>query len=126
MAAPTRSAHRRGLGHRHRKVREALLRRHVDGTPCWWCGQPMFRDPARNFDYNPDSRDPGNGALAADHTHARTHGGITADRLLHGICNKERGDGRRDHLRPAVTGRPVGAAVTVAPELGFQAMNWPW
>jgi hypothetical protein len=41
-------------------------------------------------------------ALDADHSHARAHGGTRADRLLHAKCNKERGDGSRDHLRPAL------------------------
>lgn len=126
MATPKRSAHQRGLGQQHRKVRSGLLRTHVDGSPCWWCGRPMFRDPKRNWDYNPDSLDPGNGALAADHTHARAHGGRKADRLLHGLCNKERQDGRRDHLRPALTGAEPGASIGEAdPLLGLRAMSWP-
>lgn len=86
----------------------------------------MFRDPKRNFDYNPTSDEPGTGALAADHTQARAHGGHKADRLLHGLCNKERGDGRRDHLRPALTGADPGATIrSPDPSLGFRAMAWP-
>ncbi len=53
----------------------------------------MYRDAARN---------PDGGALAADHSHARAHGGTIADRLLHDLCNKARGDGSRDHQRPAL------------------------
>lgn len=77
----------RGLGYSHQRQRAALLRRHVDGTLCWWCGRPMYR--TQN--------------LAADHTVARANGGRKADRLLHAPCNAERGDGSRDHLRPALT-----------------------
>ena len=93
------SRHERGLGTRHDHQRTRLMSAHVDGTPCWWCGEPMYRDRTRNPDYDPDGG-PASGSLAADHTHARTHGGEVADRLLHGLCNKRRGDGSRDHLRP--------------------------
>jgi len=83
----------RGLGWAHQQIRAALLRGHRDGTLCWWCGRPMYR-----------SQD-----LAADHTLARARGGGHADRLLHARCNTERGDGSRDHLRPALrtAGRPA-------------------
>lgn len=83
----TRSTAERGLGHEHRKHRDTLLRVHIEGTPCWWCGLPMYKRQA----------------LAADHTHTRANGGTHADRLLHSLCNTERGDGSRDHLRPALT-----------------------
>ncbi|ATW60766.1 HNH endonuclease [Gordonia phage Bjanes7] len=84
--AKQRNTTQRGLGWKHQKQRARLLGQHVDGTPCWWCGKPMHKTQA----------------LAADHTHARAHGGTTADRLLHDLCNKERGDGSRDHERPAL------------------------
>lgn len=79
----------RGLGWQHQQQRDYLLRKHVDGTLCWWCDQPMYRDQE----------------LAADHTQPRARGGKRADRLLHAGCNAERRDGSRDHLRPAVTGQ---------------------
>jgi hypothetical protein len=44
--------------------------------------------------------------LDGDHSVARSHGGTVADRLLHSECNRARGDGSRDHLRPAITGKP--------------------
>ncbi|OXR46660.1 hypothetical protein B7C42_01635 [Nocardia cerradoensis] len=88
----------RGLGHAHRQQVAALLRLHEDGTACWWCGRPMFRDPQRN----PDGR-----TLQGDHSKARSMGGTIADRLLHASCNESRGDGSRDAQRPAVTGQPV-------------------
>ncbi|MCZ1075076.1 hypothetical protein [Rhodococcus sp. A5(2022)] len=92
----------KGLGWAHQQQRTRLLRRHIDGAPCWWCGRPMFRDADRNFDGKP---------LAADHSHARAHGGTVADRMLHSKCNSDRQDGSRDHERPAVTGEPFAPAV---------------
>ncbi len=100
--ASTPSAHRtttqRGLGWEHRKAVAGLKRAHRDGTPCWWCDQPMYRDDARNWDGR---------TLEGDHSKPRSRGGVVADRLLHGTCNGRRGDGSRDAQRPAVTGVPV-------------------
>ena len=98
---PRKTTTQKGLGWLHQQQRERLLNRHVDGTPCWWCDRPMFRDPDRNFDNQP---------LAADHTQARIHGGMKADRLLHNKCNSERQDGRNDDRRPAVTGESIEPA----------------
>ena len=84
--AKQRNTTQRGLGWKHQKQRARLLSTHIDGTRCWWCGEPMYKDQA----------------LAADHTQARAHGGTIADRLLHDLCNKERGDGTRDANRPAL------------------------
>ena len=88
----------RGLGWDDQKQRERLLKLHVDGTPCWWCGEPMYR-----------TQD-----LDADHDTARAHGGQHANRLLHTPCNRARGDGSRDHLRPALQRAPTQPAY-----------NWP-
>lgn len=100
----------RGLGWKHQQERERLLRRHKDGTTCWWCSRPMFRDAARNFDGQP---------LEADHTDPRSRGGRKADRLLCSTCNRQRGDGARDHLRPALTGVwPPQTDASTAPDLG--------
>ncbi|GAA2022437.1 hypothetical protein GCM10009756_10090 [Pseudokineococcus marinus] len=93
MGKPTSST-ARGLGYRHQQRRAYLLRVTPDGTPCWWCGRPMY----------PQTQP---GTLDADHGRARAHGGHQADRLLHSPCNRSRGDGSRDHLRPALTGVPV-------------------
>nr|WP_081830358.1 hypothetical protein [Rhodococcus sp. UNC363MFTsu5.1] len=106
----------KGLGWEHQKQRDRLLRAHTDGTLCWWCDQQMYRDAARNWDERP---------LAADHSLARAHGGTKADRLLHSTCNNQRGDGARDHLRPAATGQPVEDAKTAHEALGTRAMPWP-
>jgi glycosyltransferase A (GT-A) superfamily protein (DUF2064 family) len=76
----------------------------------------MYRDAERNWDRK---------ALAADHSIARSTGlGTLADRLLHSTCNNERQDGKRDHLRPALTGRPIDQADDLD-ELGALAMPWP-
>ncbi|QMU22515.1 hypothetical protein [Gordonia rubripertincta] len=104
----------RGLGWQHQKQVRSLKAQHVDGSPCWWCAQPMFLAPESNWD---------KAVLAGDHSISRANGGQIADRLLHSTCNKERGDGARDHLRPAVTGRPIGDSI--AETIGFRLMNWP-
>ena len=98
----------RGLGWEHQKVRDRLLAVHVDGTPCWWCGKPMFRDKTRNHDRLP---------LAADHGHARKHGGTKADKLLHFTCNSSRKEGENDAQRPAanLTTPEVTRPANVAP-----------
>lgn len=101
--ATTKSTTERGLGWSHQEQREHLMRLHVDGTLCWWCNAPMYRDPARNFDH---------AALNADHSKSRADGGTKADRLLHGKCNKSRGKGLRDHLRPALGPQPNATITT--------------
>lgn len=92
-AAKQRNTTQRGLGWKHQKQRARLLAQHQDGTPCWWCGEPLYRDATRNWDHKP---------LHGDHTQTRATGGTTTDRLLHDTCNKRRGDGTRDHLRPTL------------------------
>lgn len=78
----------------------------------------MFREPEQNWD---------NQALAADHSQPRALGGQRADRLLHGICNKQRQTGRYDHIRPAVTGvhpsRWSGGSAQPPADVGL-AMDW--
>ncbi|MGW6699628.1 hypothetical protein [Nocardia sp. NPDC055049] len=97
-----RTTTQKGLGWAHQQRRKALLDVLRDGETCWWCGEPMYRVQA----------------LAADHSKARAHHDHTeADRLLHDVCNKERGDGSRDHLRPALT-RATGGHAANALEWG--------
>ena len=110
---PRPTSKQRGLGWDHTQNRERLLARHREGRGCWWCGLPMFKDAARN----PDGR-----ALHADHTRARSRGGTVADRLLHASCNEARGDGSRDHDRPAATQTVTDGAQY---DLGHLAMGWP-
>lgn len=81
-----RTTTQKGLGWRHQQERDRLLAKHRDGERCWWCDEPMLKSQE----------------LAADHSIARAHGGTKADRLLHGLCNKQRGDGSRDGERPAL------------------------
>lgn len=88
-----RTTTQKGLGWQHQKERERLLKLHADGTECWWCSRPMYRDPAQNIDGRP---------LEADHSLARSNGGTKADRLLHSECNRSRQAGDRDHQRPAM------------------------
>ncbi|WP_024448081.1 hypothetical protein [Mycolicibacterium iranicum] len=106
-----------GLGWNHQQARDRMLRRHINGNPCWWCGKPMYREAPRNHDGRP---------LHADHTRPRSRGGLTADRLLHGSCNEARGDGSRDHERPAAV-TTTAHAPTDGPstDLGPLAMPWP-
>lgn len=106
----------RGLGWKHQQETERLKKRHRDGTLCWWCDEPMFLDRNRNWDGM---------VLHGDHSRSRDHGGTKTDRLLHGKCNLSRGNGERDHLRPAATGSPVGAAPVDLEVLGVRAMPWP-
>lgn len=108
----------RGLGHDHRQNRERLLTRHVDGRRCWWCAKPMFKDAKRNWD---------GFALEADHTKGRARfgpGKTRADRLLHKTCNIQRGDGTKDHERPALVGTVDTSVLDT--DLGPLAMGWPW
>ncbi|WP_019204571.1 HNH endonuclease [Tsukamurella sp. 1534] len=108
----------RGLGWTHQQNRRNLLAKHIDGTPCWWCNRPMYREPAQNFD---------SAGLEADHSVARAHGGHHADRMLHRQCNRERGDGTRDDQRPAITG--TDQTTHQPPEASALAprhMPWPW
>lgn len=108
----------RGYGWDHQRIRKRLLHNLHDGAPCWWCGQPMYRDKAKNWDGK---------SLAADHTE---EGGArqrqAAERLLHGNCNSQRQDGRNDHLRPAATGRsprePLSERMPERPTIG--AFTW--
>lgn len=81
----------RGYGHRHQTIRRRLLHNLTEGTPCDWCGQPMYKKPAQNFDHAP---------LEADHSaDLKHHGPGDADRLLHRRCNRQRKDGQ-EHRRP--------------------------
>lgn len=115
--------HQRGLGWDHRRNRERLLARHRDGDLCPCldlddCGPscpcrphgrglPMYRDAASNVDGMP---------LEADHTEARSQGGLKADRLLLAICNRSRGAGLR---------RADGTDYEV-PEPDENGLRYPW
>jgi hypothetical protein len=94
-----KQAHERGYDWNHRRNRQRLLYNLVDGTPCPFCGKPLHKNPAQNFD---------GAALEADHTRdLKHHGQNPADRLLHRTCNRSRGDGHdeRSPLRENATTR---------------------
>ena len=125
------TTHEKGLGWRHVQARNALLRKHQDGTPCWWDGRPMYLDRTRNWDYDPNSTSNTSGELQADHsgmTRAEAlRQGVTpplADRLLHGECNRQRGDGRNDHLAWGNSGKPP-IMTTANHNAEPLAMAWP-
>lgn len=124
MANTRQSTTGKGLGWRHRQARESLLRAHIDGSPCQWCGRPMYLDRTLNYDYNPNSTNPGSGKLHADHgTTSRADAVRTGtpipppDRLLHGACNIQRGSGGNDHL--AAASKPSDSASDLL-------IAWPW
>lgn len=81
----------------------------------------MYRDPFRNWDRKP---------LHADHSKTIARHGIgrtNADRLLHDLCNKQRGDGSRDDQRPALTNAdPATLGTGVCEGLGeLTYFDWP-
>lgn len=84
----------------------------------------MYRDRTKNPDYDPHAMrsdgkpDTSSGTLHGDHSHGKQNGGV-ADRLLHGLCNKQRGDGSRDDERPALH------QIQHVSNLGELAMGWP-
>jgi hypothetical protein len=110
--ATRRTTTERNLGHKHQQQVKKLHRDHIDGTKCWWCGRPMYRDKHLNWDRK---------TLAGDHSIPRARGGTLADRLLHGQCNSERGDGSHDDKRPALTGKNLDNDRGLGP----LAMPWP-
>jgi hypothetical protein len=126
MATTTRrkTTTEKGLGWRHRQALETLFDHLNDGSPCAWCGRPRYRDRTKNYDYKPGSTNPANGQLQGDHSKlSRSEAaarGIPippADRLLHGECNRQRGDGTNDHL--AANAAPVS-------QTNELLMAWPW
>lgn len=125
MAAPRKrpSPAARGYDEAHRARARSLLAVHIDGTPCWWCGLPMYRDRTKNHDYDPQATrrdgkpDTTSGQLHADHGDGPDK---PANRLLHELCNKQRGDGSRDDERPALR------LITELHPLGDNlSMGWP-
>lgn len=116
----------KGLGWKHQKAVEYLMYRHKDGSPCEWCGHPMWLDPTKNRDYNPDSKRRGNGVLQGDHSKMSRseclRRGLTIpspDRLLHGECNRQRGSGMNDHLAYSTRSDTPDTPDNLA-------MPWPW
>lgn len=117
----------KGLGHRHRVAVEGLRRAMSDGSPCDWCGRPRYLDRTRNFDFNPEATNPTSGTLHGDHSGMSRSEAIRRgvpiqlpDRLLHGACNIQRGEGGNDHLAASSA---AGQSVVDTRDL---AMAWPW
>lgn len=127
-AAKRKTTTEQGVGWRHQQAVAVLKRRHIDGSPCDWCGKPMWRDAHRNWDYDP--KIPFSGTLQGDHgamTRAEAvRRGLPiplVDRLLHRRCNQQRGDGVNDHLAVSASASArVGAGSTA----DVMAMDWPW
>lgn len=114
-----RTTNQRGYDYEHQTNRTRLLTRHTDGKRCWWCGHPMFKDAARNWDRK---------ALHAEHSKSQAKHGIgrtRADRLMHDTCNKQRGDGSRDDQRPVLLAQQTLEDETEDAGLGPLVMGWP-
>lgn len=118
----TKTTTERGLGWKHQQAAAGLRRRHQDGSPCAWCGRPMHLADERNWDYDPDIV--GSGHLQADHSGMTRAEAVRLgvpipppDRLLHKLCNGQRGAGINDHL--AFANRQASEAEPLA-------MGWPW
>lgn len=116
----------KGLGHRHRVAVERLRDALSDGSACPWCRKPRWLERRRNWDFDEESTNPASGVLQGDHSgmsrsEALRRGVPIAlpDRLLHGECNRQRGDGRADWMAPAATGAVVSATQALV-------MPWPW
>ena len=107
---PRKGTTARGYGHRHMQQRQRLLRRMTDGEACQWCGKPMYKNKAKNFD---------GAALEADHSKPLLHDkGKTnlADRLLHRTCNRQRGAGKEwlnpmNKMHEQAQDKPAGQGV---------------
>lgn len=62
---------------RHKRARERLRFNLVDGELCEYCGRPMYREGAKNFDRR---------TVQADHLNADlSH---EPQRLIHAACNR--------------------------------------
>lgn len=84
----------RGLGAVHQKDKKRLLAELRDGSPCWRCGQPMFRWQK----------------LDRDHLIDRSVGGANGPAVLaHASCNRSAGatfgNKNRDLTRPTLPGK---------------------
>lgn len=83
----------------------------VDGTPCPFCGKPLHKSPAQNFD---------GAALEADLTgDIKHHGQNPADRLLHRTCNRSRGDGHDERS-------PLQETATTRESTPAGPTGWDW
>lgn len=86
----------RGYGWIHMQQRKRLLHNHKDGTPCEYCGKPMFKDKTKNHDGFPLEADHGK-TRQKDATNKRTN---LATRLLHKTCNARDGAHAQHGTKP--------------------------
>lgn len=77
-----RSTTQRGLGWSHQRERKAAMAVFADGSPCPFCGRPMFRWQRLHW----------------DHSVPRVVGGNGPRRWAHGKCNEQAG-ARLGHRR---------------------------
>lgn len=112
MATPPKrklTTNQAGLGHRHRQAVDGLfdaLPPIGDAkNPCAVCKRPRHKDRTKNYDYKANSNNPTNGKLQGDHSKMSRRECIERglpiplpDRLVHGECNRLRGEGLNDHL----------------------------
>lgn len=71
--AAGRTTTQRGYGHKHQKRRHLLLTRHIEGTLCNRCHQPMYKTQGLDAGH-PDDQPASQGGMA--------------DRLEHITCNR--------------------------------------
>lgn len=77
MPRPRLTTSQRGYGYHHQRRRSAALRALVPGTPCPYCGHPMYSDME----------------LDLDHADPLAYGGDPRGprRLAHAPCNRRAG-----------------------------------
>jgi 5-methylcytosine-specific restriction endonuclease McrA len=81
-----------GLGWGYRKRREAAIRAMRDGTPCPFCGLPMYKTQKLHY----------------DHIVPRAFGNVNGPcRLAHASCNIRAGGVVRGQLRRSRPRRPA-------------------
>ena len=105
----TRTTAQRGLGNPHKVAAKALIAKHIDGAPCGWCGEPMFKIQG----------------LHADHSIPRSLGGKLPDRLLHGPCNEERRGVPYLSRAEWVASKRHRNTGQDASDLGKRVLRWP-
>lgn len=84
----------------------------------------MYLDRTLNWDYNSEATNPSSGSLHADHSEMSRAEAIKLglpiprpNRLLHGACNVQRGQGGNDHLAATATQRTPDQQLLI---------QWPW
>lgn len=117
-ATAARLSRNKAYGRQHRQQRERLLARHVDGSPCPYCREPMYRDPAANHDGAP---------LEADHSTSRASGNVFghADVLCCRTCNRRKGDMTPDEFRALLASEAGGSLARVPCPSDLRLMPWP-